>query len=463
MKSISMAASAAAIFTLYATSALAAPETDISAIRAEIDGLKQAYEGRIAELETKLQKMETAKTANSTNKASQPKAAGGRSILDNSFNPSIGVILNGKFSDYSNGSSEIAGFGVGEEGERGREGIALDESELNFSASVDDKFYGSLTAAIVREDGEDKVELEEAYVQTMPGFGLTDGLSIKAGRAFWTLGYLNEHHSHADDFADRPLTNRVFLNGSFNDDGVEASYVLPTDFYTEIGGGLFRGDDFPNGGGNGEGNGAWSAFARIGDDIGYNQSWRLGGYILSGEANGGRSSNEDEVTFIGDSDLYVADIRYTWAPTGNPRAQEVTLQGEYFWRDENGTYEDTDASTGTVAFDDSASGWYAQAVYKFLPQWRFGARYSQLESPDVPAGLVGSALDASGYDPKTYSAMLDWTNSEFSRVRAQYNHEELSRGEEDNQFILQYIVSLGAHGAHKYQVLDARNRLQVLV
>lgn len=449
MKSISMAASAA-FLTLSATSALADPASDMKTIRAEINNLKQAYEGRIAELETKLQKMETTKATNGAAPASKTTTAGGRNILDNSFNPSIGVILNGTFSNYSNGTSEIAGFGVGEEGERGREGVALDESELNFSANVDDKFFGSMTAAIVREDGEDKVELEEAFIQTMPGVGLPDGLSVKAGRALWTLGYLNSQHAHTDDFADRPLTNRVFLNSAYNDDGVEASYVLPTDFYTEIGGGLFRGDDFPLGGSNGEGAGAWSAYARIGDDIGDNQSWRVGGYLLSGEANGGRASNEDAVTFIGDSNLYVADLRYTWAPTGNPRAQEVTLQGEYFLRDDEGTYEDTGASTGAVAFDDSASGWYVQSTYKFLPQWRVGARYSELQSADVPAGLVGSALDADGYDPKAYSAMLDWTNSEFSRVRAQYNHEELSRGEKDNQFILQYIMSLGAHGAHQY-------------
>ena len=42
------------------------------------------------------------------------------------------------------------------------------------------------------------------------------GLNIKAGRAFWTLGYLNEHHAHADDFADRPLPYRAYLNKAFN-------------------------------------------------------------------------------------------------------------------------------------------------------------------------------------------------------------------------------------------------------
>jgi hypothetical protein len=275
-------------------------------------------------------------------------------------------------------------------------------------------------------------------------------MSVKAGRAFWTLGYLNEHHSHADDFTDRPLPYRVFLNEAFNDDGAEVSYVLPTDFYSEIGGGVFRGDDFPFGEADGSGLGAWSAFARVGGDIGDNQSWRLGGYALKGEADGSRLTNEDVVSFTGDTDIYAADVRYTWAPTGNAREQEVILQGEYFWRNEDGVYEDSDAATGPVNFDDSSTGWYAQAVYKFDPQWRVGARYSQLNAPDVPAGLVGSALDSGGYDPKAYSAMLDWTNSEFSRIRLQYNREELAPGQDDNQVMLQYIMSLGAHGAHKY-------------
>jgi hypothetical protein len=46
--------------------------------------------------------------------------------------------------------------------------------------------------------------------------------------------------------------------------------------------------------------------------------------------------------------------------------------------------------------------------------------------------------------------MGDWTNSEFGRVRVQYNREELSNGREDNQFTLQYIMSIGAHGAHAF-------------
>lgn len=442
MTKLKLAASAALISVLSSTSALAASDKDVEVLRAELKTIRNTYESRISELEAKLSKLEN-KTEKVEEKVTNKAASSGeRNVYSNKFNPSIGVILNGKFSNFSENTSEIKGFGIGEEGERSREGLAIDESELNFSSSIDDKFKGSLTAAIVREDGEDKVELEEAYVQTLPGSGLPDGLSVKAGRAFWSLGYMNEHHAHADDFADRPLPYRAFLNKGFNDDGIELSYVLPTPFYSEIGGGAFRGDDFPAGSSDGEGASSYSAFGRIGGDIGMNQSWRLGASYLTSDVKG-RSSNEDTITFVGDSDLYAADLRYTWAPTGNPKNQELTLQGEYFFRNEDGTYND-------IAFDGSSSGWYGQGVYKFHPQWRVGYRYTALESPDTPTGLVGTDLDSEGYDPYINSVMADWTNSEFSRVRFQYNNDKTVKGQTDNQFILQYIMSFGAHGTHKY-------------
>ena len=444
-----LAVSAASIILLSSISALAASDNDIEALRAEIQNMKQTYESRIAELESKLNKVKKT-PAKAVTPAPATPATARRGVKDNSFNPSISVVLNGQYSQFSSDEGEIAGFAVGHEGERPREGFAVDHTELNFSANVDDKFFGSTTVAIAQHEGETELELEEAYIQTLPRIGLPDGMSVKAGRAFWTLGYLNEHHAHADDFADRPLPYRAFLNDAFNDDGAEISYVLPTDLYSEIGGGVFRGDDFPFGESSGSGIGAWSVFARVGGDIGYNQSWRLGGYMLSGEADGSRLTNEDVVSFTGDTAIYIVDFRYIWTPTGNAREQEVIFQSEYFWRNENGVYEDTDAGTGAVNFDGSSSGWYAQAVYKFNPQWRFGARYSQLKAPDVPAGLMDSALDSDGYNPRAYSMMLDWTNSEFSRVRLQYNREELARGQGDSQVILHYIMSLGAHGAHKY-------------
>jgi len=440
-----------AALLLCSAPSLAADSAEVEALRREIQELRSAYETRIQSLETKLQQVqETQEKRRAEDPATQTPATARRTVRENVLNPSIGVILNGTASSFSNDNSEFAGFAVGEEGERGAEGLAINESELNFSANVDDKFAGALTLAVVNEGGRSELELEEAYFETRPDLGLPSGVRLRGGRAFWQLGYLNEHHRHEDDFVDRPLPYRVYLNSSYNDDGAQLSYVLPTETFLEVGGGIFRGDDFPFG--TADGNdfvGAWQVFGRVGGEFGENHAWRLGGYFLSGKTDG-RAAAEDTVTFIGDTDLFVADLRYTWAPTGNPRERELILQGEFMLRDEDGTYADSGASTGAVPFDGDSHGWYGQAVYKFLPNWRIGARYSLLDPASVPAGLVGSAVDAGGHDPSSVSAMLDWSNTEFSRIRLQYNHEELSDGETDHQFWLQYTMALGAHGAHPF-------------
>ncbi|MFT7433657.1 MAG: hypothetical protein ACI9TY_001296 [Alphaproteobacteria bacterium] len=444
MKKYTLALAATSML-LNVNYAMANDNADIQNLQDELKNLRALYESRLTLLENNLSKLEATKKIETSSVPAMEKSA--RTVRDNSFNPSIGLILNGTMNTFSSNSSEMAGLAMGEEGERGKEGFSIGESELNISANIDDKFKASSTIAIVNEDGSDIIELEEAYIETLGGT-LPYGLNVKAGRALWTLGYLNEHHAHSDDFADRPLPYRAFLNKAYNDDGIEASMILPTDLYTEIGGGVFRGDDFPHGGAD-SGVEAWSAFARVGGDIGDKQSWRLGASTLQGSSNG-RASNEDVVNFTGDSDLYIADVRYTWTPTGNSAKEEVIFQGEYFYRDEDGRYEDTDAATGLVSVDGASSGWYAQGIYKWSPSWRAGIRYSQLNPMDTVAALAGSALDAKGYKPKSISTMLDWTNSEFSRLRFQYNHEELSRDVVDKQFVLQYTMSLGAHGAHKF-------------
>ncbi len=453
-KKLLLAASAAVL--LNVSPALAASDADLEAVKAEIQSMRDAYESKIEQLESKLETLETKQEQASKNVASTERAAGDttasapatsqRSIRDTSFNPAVGIILNGKYNNFSEKEGDIAGFAIGEEGERGKEGLGIDETEINFSASVDDKFRGSATIALHEHEGETEVEVEEAYVATT---ALPAGVEVKAGRFFSELGYLNSHHGHSDDFADRPLPNRAFLDNNYGDDGVQVSAVLPTPIYTEVGAGAFRGDDNPAGGADGNDIGAWTAYGRVGGDVGDQTSWRVGLSTLQADSIS-RDANEDEVNFSGDSSLYIADARAVFAPTGNNANQEIIFQGEYFMRDEDGTYEDSDAGTGAINYDDSQSGWYAQSVYKFHPQWRAGARYSQLYAGDVPAGLVGSALDDGGHSPWAATAMVDWTNSEFSRVRAQFSREEVAEDQEDNQFTLQYIMSLGAHGAHNY-------------
>ena len=451
--------------------AQSASEPTAAELADQIRDLKREYEARIGALEAQLTTLESRAEVPARESAAPAPAT--RPAPDNAFNPAIGVILNGRIAEHSADHSAIPGFRIGHEGERAEEGLSLGHSEIAMSSNIDDKFFGNLTLGLgVHADEPTELEVEEAYIQTLPGAGLPEGSRIKAGRALWTFGYLNELHAHGDDFADRPLPYRVFLDNAYNDDGVEISVVPPTELYSEFGVGLFRGDDTPFAGSD-NGHEAWSAFARLGGDIGRDSAWRIGGYVLSGEARNrggghgheeeehheeeghhGEEEDEDEHghaeffsegMFSGDTRLYALDFRSTWAPTGNARDRELILQGEYFWRKEQGTYELPAEEEGEAGeseyFDTTTPGWYAQAIYKFLPRWRIGARYSRLHPP--------GAMEIE-HDPTAVAAMIDWTNSEFGRIRLQYNRETLAEGEHDNQIMLQYIMSLGAHPAHTF-------------
>ncbi len=455
------------VFLWCATAHAADPE--IEQLKAELKTLKTSYQDKLATLDQRLNELETAQANTQTtvqvNTPIQPTAPIQMasvpvqssvptpvSIQSNpaAFNPALGLVLNGEAASFSQKNSNISGFAVGEEGERGKEGLGIGESELTLNANVDDMFAGQFTGAVVTEDGQDNIEIEEAYVQTL---GLPYGANIKAGRMLANLGYMNEKHAHTDDFTDRPLPYRAFLNSAFNDDGIQLSLVLPTDLYTEVGGGAWRGADFPGSeAGNAGSPGSYSAYARVGGDIGDNQTWRLGGSYLRTQAQGGGRITGDtgtEQIFKGNDNLYIADAKYTWAPTGNADQKELDLQGEYFLRHENGTYEDVSIASPVTPYRANQSGYYAQAVYKFRPQWRVGYRFTGLQADDAPITLAGGALDSQGHDPYVNSIMGDYTHSEFSRVRLQYNDDHTGP-ETDNQFIAQYIMSLGAHGAHKY-------------
>ena len=487
------------LVVLYSADTRAQSEKTVEAIRAELETLKRQYEDRISSLEAQLEAIRHEAHEDEDEPHAREHSDGPHS--DNAFNPSISLVLDGRLANYSADEPELLGFPTGHESARGPKGLSLGHSELVMSGSVDDKFQGNLTLGLGVHPGEPvELELEEAYVRTLPGIGIMDGFQMTAGRALWTFGYLNEHHAHEHDFTDRPLPYRAYLDGAFNDDGVEMSLVLPTDLYAEFGGGAFRGDDKPFGGSQ-SGVEAWSAYGRIGGDAGPDAAWRLGASLLNGRAHDrmgevhlhddehddhgeeheahhdeepghteepGHADDDDDHehladfftggAFTGNTRLVALDARFAWAPTGNPRESELILQGEYFWRIESGLYslmeehvecEDPEhLETCTVEteevvldLDGDSRGWYVQGVYKFAPQWRVGARYARVGLPD----------DAEADDSHSaFSAMMDWSNSEFGRMRVQYNREQLYEQEDDNQVMLQYIMSLGAHGAHSF-------------
>jgi len=366
--------------------------------------------------------------------------------VSNNFNPAISLILDGKLSAFSQDPATyvIPGFALGEETGPGDEGLRLGESELVMSANIDDKFYGQFTAALTPEN---ETEIEEAFFETL---ALGGGATLKAGRFFSHIGYLNPVHAHAWDFADQPLVYRAMLGNQYGDDGVQARWVAPTDVFLELGAEIFRGDSFPAGGAANTGKGTKTFFVHIGGDAGASHAWRIGLSRL--DADSKDRATGDATTpdlFTGTSELTGVDFIWKWAPNGNPKQTNFKFQTEYFTRDEDGTFDP--ASSGTpLSYNGKQKGWYTQAVYQFMPRWRVGLRYDRLQANAVNTALAGTVLDKQGHDPKRTSVMADFSNSEFSRLRFQVNKDESRVNQKDTQWYLQYIMSLGAHGAHAF-------------
>jgi hypothetical protein len=443
---------------------------DIAEIRQQVQQMKKDYEARIealekrlAEAEAKAGKAQQEATA-AGEQASQARGAAtavSQQIRPNAFNPAISLILQGRYANLSQDPAtyEIGGFvPSGGEVDPGKRGFSLSETELWISANADPYFSGTLTAALTPEN---EVSVENAFLETL---ALSHGFRVKAGRLFPGIGYLNEQHQHAWDFIDPPLPYRAFLGGQLGDDGVQVKWVAPTELLVELGGTAGRGFAFPGSDPNKNGASLWTAFGHVGGDVGVSHSWRAGLSYLRASPDGRTYADFDGAgnpitnAFTGQSKLWLADFVWKWAPEGNPYARNFKFQAEYFHRDEDGTL--TFDSTGAAlpgAYSSRQSGWYAQAVYQFMPQWRTGFRYDRLDSGTANIGQVQSgALSPAdfpvlaSYNPSLWTAMVDWSPSEFSRLRLQYAQDKSRPTATDNQIFLQYILSLGAHGAHTW-------------
>ena len=292
---------------------------EASAARAELDRMKadQSAQAVAAPAAPAASSTESAVAAVSAPAQSASPSAGGAN--GNAFNPAIAVILNGQYAHHSHDPDRYAraGFPVVPGTGPGPQGLSLGESEISFAANVDDKFYGQFTVSYHDDNGDAGAEIEEAYIDTLT---LPDGFNLRAGRFYSNIGYLNSHHTHTDNFVDRPLPYQAFLANQYGDDGAQLRWVAPTDTYLELGGEAFRGENFPANGANRSGAGAWSLFAHAGGDVGEENSWLAGLSMLKA-----KSTLADD-GFGGEDTLYLADGTWKWAPNGNTKDGGLILQ-----------------------------------------------------------------------------------------------------------------------------------------
>jgi len=447
----------------------AATGDDLAEIRRQMEALQEQYETKLKELEARLEQAEALARKNQDDLAETDAAAPAASRempgLGNAFNPAISAILQGSINSYSINPDDYAlpGFQLGEEGGLAAEGLTLDETEVTVSANVDPYFYGETTISLAEEStGGTEVGIEEAFVDPLM---LPSGLGMRFGKFYSDIGYLNRFHTHTWDFHDAPLAYSAFLNKQYGDTGLRLDWLAPTDTYLLIGGETFAGNSFPAGSSTQVLGNVQSLFVKVGGDVGVSHAWLAGLSGLWVDAH----NRETEVpgdtsdTFNGNSNLLVGDFVWKWSPNGNATQRYLKLQSEYFYRDESGDVAVENAgNTGLMDYDGTQRGWYAQGVYQFMAHWRAGLRYDRLSAdndlnvislggfPNSQSVIDASGLDNYGYHPHRWTAMLDWSPTEFSRLRLQYEHDASLINQVNNAWSLQYIMSLGAHGAHEF-------------
>ena len=309
----------AALVAMPAT-ASAANESDLRALREEVARLRETYEKRIDALEKRVVEAESksAATALVTAKAeAAAMPAPATSAGSNAFNPNVSLILSGQYGNLSKNPKNyrITGFHLPSEplGDiTPQRGFSLAESELGISANIDHLFYGAASFAI---HPDNTLSTEEAFIQTT---ALSQGLTLKAGRYYSGIGYLNEQHAHAWDFVDAPLAYQAFLGGQFNNDGVQVRWLAPTDTFLEIGAEVGRGANYPGTGRNKNGSGASAIYAHLGGDVGISNSWRAGLSLLTTSPHDREWDDTDTTgtavsnSFTGSSRLWIADGVWKW-------------------------------------------------------------------------------------------------------------------------------------------------------
>jgi len=481
---------AVAVSCCIPLSSLAADETDpavqLQQLKEQIAELRQGYELRLQALERRIAELQSASAkpaaagvpaaaapvVESPPAAAAPAAepppvpvaaapAGGSA---SAFNPAISLILAGTYANLSRDPAtyRLQGFiPSGSDVGPGSRGFSVGESELGISAAIDPMFSGRLTAALASDNS---LRVEEAWFE---GQGLLAGATLRAGRFLSSIGYLNDHHAHTWDFVDAPLAYQAFFGGPIKTDGLQLRWLAPTERFLELGAEIGAGTNFPGSDVGRNGIGSTALFAHVGDDLGTDASWRLGASFQHYRANDRPYDDVNAAgttvrnSFTGSSRTWGLDAIYKWAPGGNARSQSLTVQGEYFRRTESGTLNyDLQAQAGGPAsgsYASAQSGWYVQGVYQFVPRWRLGVRYDRLDSGTPEIGLVSDGTLAPAdfsllqpARPSRGTVMLDWSPSEFSRLRLQLAADRSRSTETDRQVFLQYIMSLGAHGAHQF-------------
>jgi hypothetical protein len=293
--------------------------------------------------------------------------------------------------------------------------LKLNEAEMSFQAIVDP--YAR--ADFFLSASPDGLEVEEGFVTfpTLPG-----GLLMKVGKMKAQFGKVNTMHAHVMPWVDVPLPMRNLLGGDegLNDSGISVSKLIMNPvMFLEATGEVYNGD-----------NQVFKSYTR--SNLGY--VGRLRGYRDVSEstnldlgtsfAYGHNDAGPDSTTR-----LFGIDATLRYRPLQEALYKKAMLRTELFW-----SRRGQPAGADVAAF-----GAYISGEYQLTRRLFGGARFDWSDR----------AFNAAMQD-KSASVLLTYWPSEFSQVRGQYRFTRYAESVTANEFLFQFLFSIGAHGAHVF-------------
>jgi hypothetical protein len=291
-----------------------------------------------------------------------------------------------------------------------RTGFNLQEIELAIQSVIDPY----IRADIYLSFGEEGVELEEGYITTL---SLPTGLQVKGGLYLLPFGRQNPKHLEKWAFVDNNLVNqRIFGPEQFRELGFEISYLFPTPFFFLIQANMTQGNNDENFNGMRKGDFAYTYRVSGSGDLTDNLTLLAG---TSGAFGWNDSGGGGDLTQI-----YGGDLLLSWRPSPYTG---IDWQTEYIYRHRQ------------VPFGaETEGGLYSYLLGKWSKRWGAGFRIDYM---GLPVGVSRTLR---------LSPMVVFRTTEWFQVKAQYEYVNDSIMGSNHNAFLQWIFTMGPHGAHPF-------------
>jgi len=341
---------------------------------------------------------------------------GGASSAAKALNPDVSVI--GDFIGAAGGNTAPALATL-----QPFPSLQMHESEIGLQAIIDPYARGDFFMSF----GETGVEVEEGYITFT---ALPAGFVAKAGKMRSVFGKVNMMHNHVLPWVDRPLvtTNLVGGEDGIDDAGFSIERILPAPkgIFLEATGQLLRGDSADVFKATTRSDVSTVAHLRAYKDITESTNLDLGLSYARGHNDATLPGSTATGAFL--TQLFGGDATLRWKPLRRSIYHSFVGRGEFIW-----------SQRQQFPREQRAFGLYASGDYQFARRWFAGGRYDR--------------SDRSRYDSLTdkgAAATLTYWPSEFSQLRGEYRFTHYAENRDSNEFMMQLIFSLGAHGAHPF-------------